>query len=213
MNQIKETGGVKIGMFKASWPLASIEIDDYKLEVDASIRGKFVFGKTDIVSITAEQSLFRSGSRINHRVEKFNKNIVFYPQTSAASLVGKIHQLGFLDLTIKTPRAVEIEIKALQEQSGFPIKMPIVIGIVIVWNLLFLADFLNLFPNKPEHSFTGIGMSLALAMVFITALLLLTSDFFRQIILKDGVNIKSIRSFLFFILLITGFMFCFNFLV
>lgn len=213
MNQIKETGGVKIGLFRASWPLASIAIDTYKMEINASIRGKFVFDKTDIVSITTETSLFKSGLRIKHRVGQYNNDIVFFPKTSAAILLGQIHQLGFLDLSCKTPNGIEMEIKALQEKSGFPIKIPMAIGIVVAWNLLFLADFLDVFSNKSEHSFTGIGMSLALAMVFIIALLLLISDFVRGIILKDGVDIKSIKTFLFFILFLTGFLFCFSFLI
>ncbi|WP_231424668.1 hypothetical protein [Pedobacter sp. Leaf250] len=213
MNQIEETGGVRIGLFRASWPLASIAVDEYKLEINASIKGKFVFDKTDIVSVTIENSLFKSGLRIKHRVEKYNNDIVFYPKTSAASLVEKINQIGFLDLSRKIPIAIEMEVKALQQKSGFPIKIPMAIGIVIAWNLLFLADFLNVLANKSEHSFTGIGVSLALAMVFVIALLLLISSFFRQIILKDGVELKSIKTFLFFILFLTGILFCFSFLI
>ncbi|WP_316795226.1 hypothetical protein [Pedobacter agri] len=215
MNQIEETGGVRIGLFRASWPLASIAVDEYKLEINASIKGKYVFDKTDIVSVTIENSLFKSGLRIKHRVEKYNNDIVFYPKTSAASLVEKINQIGFLDLSRKTPIAIEMEIKALQQKSGFPIKIPMAIGIVIAWNLLIFADFFNIFSYKykSEHSFTGIGISLALAMVFVIASLLLISGFFRQIILKDGVELKSIKTFLFFILFLTGILFCFSFLI
>ena len=207
MNQFEETGGVRIGGFKATWPFGKLKVTEFKLELHASIKGKFIFKRSDITSIQPTESIFGNGIRINHRVEKYNKDIVFTFSGNADGLMAKIANIGFLNNTVPTPDDIDQEITIQQQQSGFPIKMPIAIGIVVIWNLLILMDFTNVFHTKTEIAMFGIGTGIALAIVFLLCILLLISDFVRRLVMKNSNDISFVRPFLLFICFITFMLF------
>ena len=41
--KIKKTGGAKIGLFNATWPFATLNVDGNKLELSTVIMGHFTF--------------------------------------------------------------------------------------------------------------------------------------------------------------------------
>jgi hypothetical protein len=211
MNTFEETGGVRIGGFKATQPFATLKVSEFKLEINASIRGNFVFKRSDIISIIPQTSILGSSIQIIHRVEKYNKKILFTFLGNAEERMAEIAQTGFLNHNAPTPDYIDLEIDQLQQQSGFPIKIPVAIGIVVIWNLLFLSDFFNVFYTRKETEIFGIGVGLALAFVFLTCLLLLTSVAVRQLILKHPNSIGGIKPFLFFTAFITLVLFCAGF--
>ncbi|WP_293304968.1 hypothetical protein [Pedobacter sp. UBA5917] len=212
MNQFEETGGVRIGGFKATWPFGTLKVSEFKLELHASIKGKFVFKRSDIISIQPITSIIGSSIRINHRVEKYNKDIVFTFLGNAEERMTEIAKTGFLNNTVPTPDYIDQEISLQQQQAGFPIKIPVAIGVVVIWNLLILMDISNIFHTRKEAGMFGIGTGIALAFIFLGCLLLLISDFVRQLILKNGNDITSIRPFLLFTGFIVLVMFTMGFL-
>jgi hypothetical protein len=212
MNTFEETGGVRIGGYKASWPFATLKVSEFKLELNASIRGNFVFKKSDIISIKPDTSLFGSSIRITHRVEKYNKDILFTFLGNAEERMAQIEQTGFLNSTVPTPNHIDLEISQLQNQTGFPIKIPVAIGIVVIWNLLFLMDISNVFHTRSENGIFGIGVGIALVFVFLLCVLLLISDLVRHMVLKNGSNIDGIKPFLYFVAFITFMIFNVGFL-
>jgi len=212
MDNFEETGGVRIGNFKATWPFATLKVSEFKLELNASIKGNFVFKRSDIVSITPHNSILGSSIRITHRVEKYNKDIFFTFLGNAEERLAEIAQTGFLNLSQATPSHIDQEITELQLQTGFPIKIPVAIGIVVIWNLLFLSDFFNVFYTRKETEMFGIGVGLALAFVFLICISLLISDKARQLMLKNSSGVTSIKPFLYFTAFITLVMFCAGFL-
>lgn len=78
---------------------------------------------------------------------------------------------------------------------------------VVIWNLLFLGDRLGYFGEPNNPIFIGPGAKLALGFAFLFSLTTVLSEPFSRIVLKDGRKTREIRSFLFFLMLITGFMF------
>jgi len=91
-----------------------------------------------------------------------------------------------------------------QQQGGFPLKTTAAITIVVIWNILFLMDFLNFF-GKQEGVFTlGLGAQLGLGFILVTCFLLLTFEPVRRIILKEGRSIVEIKSFVFLLIFVCG---------
>lgn len=212
MNTFEETGGVRIGGFKATWPFATLKVSEFKLELNASIRGNFVLKRSDIITITPHTSILGGSITITHRVEKYNKDISFTFLGNAEERMAEISQTGFLNYTEPSPNYIDQEITQLQAQTGFPIKIPVAVGIVVIWNLLFLSDFFNVFYTRKKTEIFGIGIGLALAFVFLICVALLTSGLVRELMLKNGNSTAGIKPFLFFIAFITFILFIAGFL-
>jgi hypothetical protein len=94
----------------------------------------------------------------------------------------------------------------MQKQGGFPVRISFAIGIVLMWNFLFVLDFINFYKGGSEGVPIGIGAIVALGLVFISCLLTLVSGNFRKIVLKKGRDVKDISRFLYFIMFISGVM-------
>ena len=60
--------------------------------------------------------------------------------------------------------------------------------------------------NNEEGLPIGMGVQSALGFVFGTGLLLLISEPFRQLVLKEGRTLNDIKKFIYFLLLISGVM-------
>ena len=136
MDEIKETGGARIGMANASWPFATLTVNKEKLELNATILGKLVFKPSDIVSIEPDSSFFRSGLKINHNVPTYKNNVVFVTG-NASNLIKRIDQIGFLTNSKPITRELSNAIEASQATGGFPIKTSAAIAIVLIWNIFF----------------------------------------------------------------------------
>lgn len=206
MNELKATGGARIGMANATWPFATLTVNKDKLELNATILGNFVFRPTDIISIEAYTTMpvVGKGIRIHHRVNNYNSKIIFWTFGSPSALIESIHQTGFLNSS--SPRSIEFdeEISFAQSKGGFPIKTAAAVIIVIIWNVLFMMDFIRLFDKKSEGSPLGLGSQLAMGFIFLTCVLLLISSPFRRLILKEGRTIKDIKKFILFTMFIVG---------
>lgn len=205
MNDIEETGGAKIGIAHATWPFAKLIVNKSMLQLNASVIGNLYFRPSDIISIEPLSFLSGAGIKINHRVEKYSSKVIFLTSGSSA-LISRIESTGFLYNTDALPADVEAEITKYQSGGSFPIKWSAAITVIVIWNLLFLADQLGYFGKKSNMPL-GNGARLAIAFAFLFALVLLISEPFRQIVLKEGRTIKDIKPFLLFLMLLTGIMF------
>ena len=91
-------------------------------------------------------------------------------------------------------------------KNSIPIKTPILIAGIILWNVLILVDIMDLFNNKSDIVI-GIGSILAIGSFFFFALLILISKAIQKIVLKPDKSFNDIKRRLYLILVITGFMF------
>lgn len=204
------TGGARIGMANASFPFAELYVDKEILKINASIVGNLVFQPKDVISIEPHTSLpiIGNGIKINHRVENYNSTVIFWTFKNPNFVISEIEKTGFLKNTNSEISAADLEIMKMQNQGGFPIKKPVVIFFVVAWNLLFLSDIIPFFlKGNVEGSPIGIGMTLAVGLIFASSILALLSEKFRAIILKEDTSFDNIKKFFYFIALITGIMF------
>jgi hypothetical protein len=147
------------------------------------------------------------GIKIIHKVNNYNSDVIFWTLGSPTELIRKIEDTGFISNAGPIPAALQKEILNTQTSGRFPIKTPAIITIVVAWNALLLPSFITIFNGKPGAAFGSINTLVAFALLFLTCLALLTSEFFREWLLKPGHTIDSLRGFLYFTMFVTGVMF------
>lgn len=207
MNELKKTGGARIGAVNATWPFATLTVTPEKLTINATILGNYVFKPSDIISIEPYSRFLSQGIKINHKVASYKELIVFWSFGDSNELIKRIEQTGFLSNRMTFARELDEQISKAQNQGGFPIKRSAAIAIVVIWNVFFLMDFLNFFGGQKVGSPLGFGAQLALGTIIFVCLLLLTFEPARRIILKEGRTIEDIKLFVFFIMFLCGSMF------
>jgi len=200
MNEVKETGGAIIGGVRMTWPFATLIVTKNKLQLNGSIYGTFIFRPGDIVSIEPNGKLLSSGIKINHTVDGYNTNIIFLSSNSG-ELLDKIRWIGFMENQTALPQKVEDEIADIQKNGAYPLKVSASIIILLIWNGLILGNKFIL-PGKYDEDIPFTGIELALSFMIVLSLLLLTVIPFRKLLLKPGRNITSLRSFIYFTILI-----------
>lgn len=214
MNELKITGGARIGKANATWPFATLKVNRNKLELNASIIGNLVFLSSNINSIEVYNQIPKLGQgiKINHNVDNYSEKVIFWTFKDPESIIQQIKQTGFLSNQQELSSHSNREIEQKQKSGGFPMKKSMAIGGIVLWNLLFLVDFIAYFQGNLEGLPVGNGVLSALGLLFTCALLSLISSDFRSLILKDGRTLDDIKKFSIFIMIISGFM-IFNFML
>ncbi len=209
MEKLEITGGARIGMVNATWPFATLIVTKDKLELNASILGNFVFQPEDIISIDTYMMipLLGQGIKINHRIANYNSKVIFWTIKDPSSVVNQIKQTGFLDNIDETiSDADKLNIKQQQQAGVFPIKKSVSIAVIVLWNVLLFSDFVRFSNSDMKGMPLGIGSTIAVAMLFLIAVLMLISKDFSKLVLKEGKSVTDIKNFLYFIMFISGFM-------
>lgn len=200
-HKLSYTGGARIGIANATWPFATLRVTKNSIELNASILGRFTFMRTDIVSIVPYSGGMTGGVKINHKVDKYKKDIVFWTFQKPQDIIDSIHQIGFFDSRNDISGSVRSdEIRQSQRQKGFPFKIPFAVAVVVIWNAFFLSDTLT---KKPEDPVLGTGAALAVGFVLLTSVLLLVSPAFRTFTMKEGRTLDDIRRMLYLFIIIT----------
>lgn len=205
----KLTGGAKIGLANATYPFADLYVDENILKINASLVGNLVFQPQDIISIQPYTSipLIGQGIKINHRVENYNSNVIFWTLKNPETVINEIKSTGFLENKNSTLISRDSKIIEQQIQGGFPLKPFVSVFFIVAWNAFFISDFFPIFRNGTSLPvFPGPGVCSALGFIFISAILSLVSSGFRRFILKEGRSFEDIKKLAIFISLITGFM-------
>ena len=205
----KLTGGARIGLANATYPFADLYIDKNTLKINASLVGNLIFQPQDIISIKPYTSipLVAQGIKINHRVENYNSNVIFWTLKNPETVINEIKSTGFLENKNSPTIPRDSKIIGQQLQGGFPLKPFVSIFLIVAWNALFIFDFFPVFKDETSLPvFPGPGVCSALGLVFIFALFTLVSANFRRFILKDGRTFEDIKKLAIFIMIITGFM-------
>lgn len=209
MEKFEITGGARIGSVNASWPFATFKVSKDKLELNASIVGNLVFQPQDIISIEpySKFTFIGKGIKINHSITNYDSEVIFWTFQDPFYVINQIRQLGFFDNTNKVSDATEtITIQQHQQIGGFPIKKNIAIGFIVLWNILFLSDFVGFTNSDTKATPIGHGMTIAVVALFLVSILTLKSKDFRAQILKEGKTIEDIKRFLYLIIFISGIM-------
>ncbi|RDI13303.1 hypothetical protein [Flavobacterium sp. AG291] len=207
MERFEITGGARIGIANASWPFATLKVSKEKLEVNASIVGNLVFGPNDVVSIKPYTvlPLIGQGIKINHRVDSYNQNVIFWTFKDPLVVINQIMQVGFLDKSYDDNLIDEPSVIEQQQKGGFPIKKSVAIGIIVVWNMLLLLDVVRFVTSDGKGTILGVGAIAAVWGILFMAVLSLLSKGFSKLILKEGRSASDINKFLYLLIFICCF--------
>jgi hypothetical protein len=210
-NKFKFTGGARLGFANCTWPLATLTITSERLDINASLIGSYSFNKEDIDSIEPYNNIpfIGQGIKIKHHVPNYKQKVIFWTFRDPHNIIAKIRSTGFLDHQSDRSNNHEINNQIInkQQQGGFPVKIPFLVSILVIWNLLFFADIKNYFGNELSNKPLGNGALIALGFLFVVSLLTIISKDFRKIVLKEGRELKEINRFLYFIMVICTVMF------
>ena len=204
------TGGARIGNANATYPFANLFVDKNVLKINASTVSNLVFQPQDIISIEPYTiiPIVGQGIKINHRIENYKPKVIFWTFKNPNFVINEIKKVGFLGNINSKISFADKEIIKRQEQGGFPIKKSVAIIFLVLWNILFLSDFLPFFlQNKEEGIPIGNGVKTAIGLLLATSILTLISDGFRKVILKEGRDFNDIKKFVYFVILVSGIMF------
>lgn len=209
MKEIQITGGARVGRANATFPFATLKVNKNRLEINASIVGNLVFQRSDITSIEPYISIpfIGQGIKINHTVSSYKEKVVFWTFKDPKSIIMQIKETGFLDNDSSSNQLLDRTLTEKQAQGGFPIKKSVAIILILLWNILLLADFIPFFLGDKQGIPIGNGVLTATGLLFLTALLSLISPLFRRLILKEGREWNDIKRFAIFILIVSAILF------
>ncbi|MBO0322923.1 hypothetical protein J0X14_11505 [Muricauda sp. CAU 1633] len=208
MEELQFTGGARIGSANATFPFATLKVNKNRLELNASIVGNLIFQPADVVSIEPYTMIpiLGQGIKINHNVSTYKERVIFWTFKDPNEVIKQIQQTGFLSNQNASVQQMDRAIAEKQVKGGFPIKKGFAIGAIVVWNLLFLSDFVPFFLQKTDGTPIGNGVLAAVGLLFLSALFSLISGDFRRLILKEGRELDDIKKFAIFTLIISGLM-------
>lgn len=204
------TGGARIGKSNVTYPLADLYADKQMLKLNASLFGNFVFQAKDIMSVEpySSFSLFSKGIKINHRVENYKSEVIFWTMKNPNIVIEEIKKTGFFDNLNNASSPDNVEIINIQNEGASPIQKKASILFIAVYILLCVAVFLLPFLQKmPEKDTFAKHIYVPIGFVFFTSILAIVSEKFRKIILKEGRTFDDIKKSAYFIALIMGMMF------
>lgn len=207
--EIKEIGGARIGSANATWPFATLSVNEQVLSVNASIIGNLSFRARDIISIEPYTIIpfLGQGIRIHHSVQEYKDKVIFWTFKSPQELIRRIEQTGFLSNASPLTDPEHQELERLQSRGGFPVKPMVAILFVVSWNLLLLPDLMHAWGGEQDLLPWRNGLKYASGLLFVTSILLLISKDFRKLILKEGRGLEDIRTFALFSAFISAMMY------
>jgi hypothetical protein len=206
MNEFKNIGGAKIGMFKSTRPLATLTVTPTKMELSVTVIGKFVFLPEDVTSITLHPGGHKMlpGIQIHHNVPHYKEKVIYWSGTGQGELIRKIEATGFITNTTTLGTQALAEVRALQANGGFALRKSVTIALGALWLLLVIAGCtaMALTQNLATIFY---GIAAASGMVILFSILVLASPGFATTVLKPGYNVADINKSLYFLMVILGF--------
>lgn len=193
--EIKLMGGARVGWINASWPFASLNVTPSKIALN-SLLGKYEFRPEDVTSFEATGTLplIGRGIKINHNNTDYPEKMIFWTTKKPENLIDDIRTLGF------SPRGTQ---SAAMRDRGFPIRWQAIIIFVVLWNAFMLLDMYRdgTFHPKPDRF-----AWLATVFVFILSIAIWKSEMIKNAIMSSGHKPTEIKSFLYLVTLVTGFL-------
>lgn len=130
-------GGGKLGWVKYTWPLVRLSATKEELVVAAALSETYSFAPSQVVSVEKlPDSLLGSGGiRILHTVKRYPRRIVFWGQPD--TLLEGVARAGFV------PSGESPHPEHGVAASGFPLRWPLLVPILLAWSLPVAYDFMR----------------------------------------------------------------------
>jgi len=100
MNELRFSGGARIGWSKVTSPLATLVVTSDTLELNAGMIGKVTLRAEEIESIEVHTffPLISKGVKINHKVKQYNQRVIFWSTDRPETIIRQILESGFLSI-------------------------------------------------------------------------------------------------------------------
>ncbi len=195
-DKVSSTGGARIGWVNATWPFAKLTARQNKLDLNATLIGRYTFSADQVISIDKYVIIpvLGWGIRIHHNIPTYPKKIVFWCVGSPNSLIRKIKETGFL------PGA---DPDSIPPRLGIPVRWQAVVAIAALWNLLLMMD-MGL-PPKPGSQ-PGWFSFLAVFLVFTGAVSIWRVPWLQRCVLNPERSPGEIKAWLNLLALVCGFL-------
>jgi len=192
--KMSATGGARIGWVNASFPCATLTATPDKLELNASVIGKYIFSPSQVISIERYTTIpvLAWGIRIRHNVASYPSHIVFWCFGRPATLVSRIQDAGFL------PSG---SLDDIPVNRGVPTRWQTLLAMAILWNLLLVTD-IYLSPGLPPKP--GAFSFLAVFLVFVGSIAIWRMNWLQRLVLKPGRGLSEIQAWLYLLPLVSG---------
>jgi hypothetical protein len=191
------TGGARVGWINATWPLAKLIVQKNRIDLNATLIGKYSFTQEQVISIKKYTTIpiLGWGIQIIHNISEYPKKIIFWSFSNPESVITKIQETGFL------PSA---DPSKISPNIGIPVKWQAIVLIVALWNILLIADM----GGFPQPGFKpGSFTLLALSLLFIGSISIWKSLWLHSMILKPGRSPSEIKAWLNLLALVSGLLF------
>lgn len=202
------TGGARIGKTNTTYPFINLFVNRNILKINVSIFDSLVFQPQDIISIEPYTtfSILGRGIKINHRVENYSSELIFWTFKDPDFVINEIKKVGFLS-TINSSGIGMANAKTFnrQEQGGSPIKKSVAVTFNVLLGIFLLLDFLPFlrYAQKEEMVITN-ATKLTIIFLFAASIFTLISEKFRKIVLKEGRYFEEIKNTTYFSILLCG---------
>jgi hypothetical protein len=196
MEEIRATGGARIGAVNESWPFAKVVVSAKFLRL-TSLLGTYDFLPSDVVSLERYGSIpfFYSGVRIVHARSGYPAKIIFWYPGNAETLIGKIRETGFMPTA---PASSEIRWR------GIPVRWTTILLFILIWNGLFLVDGVI---HRSFVKWPGSIMLVPFLLAFLVSWGTKTFPGLQKMIVSDGHSVDEIKAYLTLIQLVSGILF------
>ena len=190
-----KTGGARIGWMNVTWPFAELWTAPERLTITAQFLGKYAFTPEQVCAVEpyVMVPILGWGIRVQHCVPDYPQRIIFWSLVSPNRVLRGIRASGFI------PSGVENTVGAAG--WAMPLRWPVLAAVVVLWNLLLLADFTH--PARTSGH-PGWFACVALLLVLAIALGTLTSTDLQKLVLKPNRSVSEVRPFLRVLVFISG---------
>ena len=154
--------------------------------------GNYEFAPSEVTAVEEVGSIpfFTTGVRIHHCKAQYPERVVFYPLVGRDYLLAEVRRAGF---AVGAPTT--------RVRRGFPMRIPAILVVVLLWNALLLLDRSSFSANT---STSGPYTLTALAVLFALATLLPKSERLQEFFIREEHDVGEISSLLSLIQLVTG---------
>ena len=195
-NPITAKGGARIGWINASWPFATLKVSKDKLDLNVTIVGDYSFTPHQVVDIEPYGiiPILGKGIRIHHNISDYPKKIIFWCFGNPEKIIDRIKGTGFLPIASSASMPIG---------KGMPVRWEVLAGAIILWNMLFVLDFITSVGSNYKPGWLSF---VAVLLVFICTIGTLRSPYFQNIVLKPDRYVNEIKPVLRLFALISGIM-------
>jgi hypothetical protein len=201
-------GGARIGLKNATRPFAVLKFKDGVLNLNSSVFANLYFANEDIISFEPRGEGYDKGVRINHKVETYKEEVIFWTSCDPEELADKLRS-GFLSNAQPVDYS---KVRALQAGGGKVFKGH-AIWLWILAILLYIPAAYAFFipvihPQIKELSlFKSIAFNIVWLYVSLTLTCLIYSIKVRKFLFRNGIEEDIDNQFLGMMAIIFGILF------